>query len=137
MMYTSLLDGLRQYLPIQFPLGVFIHNNMLMAFENMPFTEGVRKAAQLYGARRAMPEDYYWRRHAQGRIQVGQLREAIQAHLRTHAVPGSIAGVPTTDVLMDYLLSRKDSEGWPQVGPTPKAWSVLASLGEWELPPRP
>ncbi len=129
----SVLNGLRKYLPIQFPLGVFIHNNMLMAFEDMPFSEGVKKASHLYGARRAMKEEYYWRRFSQGRINHKHLRDVIQAHIKNSSAPDMVAGVSSVEILLDYLLSKMDSASWPQVGPSPRTWEIINSMGEWEL----
>ena len=49
------LEALESYiakvLPMQNPLGHFVHNNLLMAFEEQEFWAGVEEASNLYEAR--------------------------------------------------------------------------------------
>ncbi len=87
------LDDLRRYLPIQFPLGAFIHNNMLFSFEDRPFAEGVAEAAKLFGAERALPESYYQDKFARGRIQKNWVERGILKWLVQHDLPHTSAGI--------------------------------------------
>jgi len=89
MQLTAVLDGLRRYLPIQFPLGAFIHNNMLFSFEDRPFALGVAEAAKLFGAERALPESYYQDKYARGRIQRRWVEHGLAGWLNEHSLPSS------------------------------------------------
>ena len=57
-------------LPMQGPIGVFVHHNTLQAFEHLPFEEAVIHAAQLFGAEPYMSEAAYRAALARGRIQL-------------------------------------------------------------------
>jgi len=47
------------YLPAQGPIKVFIHHNTLHAFEHLPFEEGVKEGAKLFGCQPFLSEDRY------------------------------------------------------------------------------
>ena len=53
------LEHAAHVLPIQGPIGVFVHHNTLHAFEQLPFEEAVVRAAQLFGAEPYMSEADY------------------------------------------------------------------------------
>ena len=55
-------------LPSQGPITVFVHHNTLHAFEDLPFDEAVKKGAETYGCHPYLPEDFYRREVARGRI---------------------------------------------------------------------
>ena len=55
----SLLGQIRPLLPLQNPLSTFVHNNLLLAFEDRPFHHGAQEAAQIYGARPYCAEEFY------------------------------------------------------------------------------
>lgn len=93
MKLDTLLDDLRRYLPIQFPLGAFIHNNMLFSFEDRPFAQGVAEAAKLFGAQRALPESYYQDKFSRGRIQKRWVQHGIAQWLKDHNLPASSAEI--------------------------------------------
>ena len=57
-------------LPMQGPIGVFVHHNTLHAFEHLSFEEAVIQAAQLFGAEPYMSEAAYRAELARGRIQL-------------------------------------------------------------------
>jgi len=95
------LDELRPFLPIQNPLGVFIHNNMLMNFEDRPFAQGVAEAAHLYGAKRTLKEDYYSARAP--RIRKDYLRTELDGWAREQGIPLKVASLPRGDVLWALL----------------------------------
>lgn len=80
----TLIDELRSFLPIQFPLGVFIHNNMLFHFEDRAFYQGVDEAAELFGAKKALPESYYLDLFRRKRIHPDLLRSELQSWLKVH-----------------------------------------------------
>ena len=56
-------------LPVQGPIGVFVHHNTLHAFEDLSFEEAVIQAAQLFGTEPYMTEAAYRAELARGRIQ--------------------------------------------------------------------
>lgn len=39
-----------RFVPVQGPIGVFIHHNTLHALEHLPFEEAVTQATHLFGA---------------------------------------------------------------------------------------
>lgn len=43
-------------LPAQGPITVFIHHNTLHAFEDLPFTEAVRRGAEVFGCQTYLSE---------------------------------------------------------------------------------
>ncbi len=57
-------------LPVQGPIGVFVHHNTLHAFEHLPFEEAVIQAAQLFDAEPYMSEAAYRAELSRGRIQL-------------------------------------------------------------------
>src|SRR5205085_8679089 len=55
-------------LPMQGPIGVFVHHNTLHAFEELPFEQAVIEASNLFGAEPYMTEAEYRAELARGRI---------------------------------------------------------------------
>ena len=75
--WQKTVKTLRACLPLQNPLQRFLHNNMLMAFEDQDFWEGLEHAADLYRGRMYKPLSFY-RAHLQtGRISEEALFQAI------------------------------------------------------------
>ncbi len=70
----------RPRLPLQNPLWAFVHNNILMQFEERPFLEAVREAAALYRARPFESEAFYRSELARGRIRRECLDEVLARH---------------------------------------------------------
>jgi uncharacterized protein YbcC (UPF0753/DUF2309 family) len=70
-----------RYLPTQGPIGVFIAQNMLQAFEGEPFQEAVKRAAQLYGTQPYWPEARYREEMARGRIQAADIDAVLEQDL--------------------------------------------------------
>jgi uncharacterized protein len=103
MKLTDTLNDLRRYLPIQFPLGAFIHNNMLLSFEDRPFAQGVAEAAKLFGAERALPESYYQDKFSRGRIQRRWVDHGIQLWLKDHAILPSLGGIKLENLLWQMM----------------------------------
>lgn len=82
---SSRLDRVRQaidhaahLLPMQGPIGVFVHHNTLHAFEHLPFEEAVIEAGRLFGAEPYMAEAAYREELARGRIEAEDI-EAVLA----------------------------------------------------------
>jgi uncharacterized protein len=57
-------------LPVQGPMGVFVHHNTLHSFEHLPFGEAVIQAARLFDAEPYMSEAAYRTELSRGRIQL-------------------------------------------------------------------
>lgn len=68
-------------LPMQGPIGVFVHHNTLHAFQELPFEQAVLEASQLFGAEPYMSEAQYRTELARGRIRL----EDIEAVLNREA----------------------------------------------------
>src|SRR5262249_59914562 len=66
-------------LPAQGPITVFIHHNTLHAFEDLPFTEAVRRAAKTFGCQPYFGEDRYRDALARGRIRFVSLDAGLRA----------------------------------------------------------
>ena len=63
------VERVARLLPMQGPIGVFVHHNTLHAFEHLPFEQAVIEAAQLFGSEPYMSEAAYRTELARGRIQ--------------------------------------------------------------------
>jgi uncharacterized protein YbcC (UPF0753/DUF2309 family) len=68
-------------LPLQNPLWAFVHNNILLNFEELPFLDAAREAAALYRARPFETEDFYREDLARGRIRRETLMRVLAARL--------------------------------------------------------
>lgn len=67
-----------RWLPAQGPIKDFVHHNTLHAFQHIGFHDATRAAARLYGARVAMPLDFYLRACQEGRITASALERALE-----------------------------------------------------------
>jgi uncharacterized protein YbcC (UPF0753/DUF2309 family) len=85
----QLVERTAHLLPIQGPIGVFIHHNTLHAFQHLPFEEAVVKASEVFGTEPYMSLPAYERDHRRGRI----LTEDVQAILAREPNADVIAGV--------------------------------------------
>jgi uncharacterized protein YbcC (UPF0753/DUF2309 family) len=68
-------------LPAQGPITVFIHHNTLHAFEELPFSEAVKKGAHVFGCQPFLSEDRYRHELTRGRIRFDELKEALEQDL--------------------------------------------------------
>jgi uncharacterized protein len=66
----SAVEHAAHLLPMQGPIGVFVHHNTLHAFEHLSFEEAVIQAAQLFDAEPYMSEAAYRAELSRGRIQL-------------------------------------------------------------------
>ncbi len=72
-------------LPAQGPITVFIHQNTLHAFEDLPFSEAVKKGANIFGCQPYLTEDRFREALARGRIRFDTLQVVLQLDLGTTA----------------------------------------------------
>src|SRR5260370_28280700 len=75
-------------LPIQGPIGVFIHHNTLHAFQNLPFEQAVIDASHLFGAEPYMSEAAYRAELARGRIQIDDINFVLASEPDAIVFPG-------------------------------------------------
>ncbi len=66
-------------LPMQGPIGVFVHHNTLHAFENLPFEDAVIEASDLFGAEPYMAESAYRAELARGRIHLDDIDAVLDS----------------------------------------------------------
>ncbi|MEJ7606529.1 MAG: putative inorganic carbon transporter subunit DabA [Bryobacteraceae bacterium] len=66
-------------LPMQGPIGVFIHHNTLHAFQHLPFEEAVLEASRLFGTEPYMSEAQFRADFERGRIFAEDLDAVLAA----------------------------------------------------------
>jgi hypothetical protein len=88
------LERAARYLPVQAPLEVFVHNNLLTAFQHLPFHQGLAEAQRKLGIRGYLPEERYRAEFARGRITEADLDAVLadEDYPRTPVAPGFPAG---------------------------------------------
>ena len=64
------VDHAAHLLPMQGPIGVFVHHNTLHAFQDLPFEQAVIEASHLFGSEPYMTEAAYRAELTRGRIQL-------------------------------------------------------------------
>ncbi|MEO7651024.1 MAG: putative inorganic carbon transporter subunit DabA, partial [Bryobacteraceae bacterium] len=77
-------------LPVQGPIGVFIHHNTLHAFQHLPFEEAVVAASEVFGTEPFMSEVAYREQLAKGRIREEDLRAVVNREANEAILPGSL-----------------------------------------------
>src|SRR3954470_4481857 len=70
-------------LPAQGPITVFIHHNTLHAFEDLPFTDAVQKAGEVFGCQPYLSKERYRDELARGRIRFADLEAVLREDLGT------------------------------------------------------
>jgi uncharacterized protein YbcC (UPF0753/DUF2309 family) len=91
-------------LPPQGPVSAFIFLNVLEAFEEIPFDEGIRKGAMLFGCRPYLAEDQYQKQLADGRIRRDDLIAELNADLGARAQE-TVASLCTRLQLREAMLA--------------------------------
>src|SRR5271165_2250983 len=81
------VDHAAHLLPMQGPIGVFVHHNTLHAFQNLPFEEAVIEASHLFGAEPYMSEAAYRAELARGRIRPQDIDDALDSEPGTMVFP--------------------------------------------------
>lgn len=72
------IEQIGKLLPITGPITAFAFLNTLEALEDLPFDEGLKKGARLYGAQPYLAEDVYREKLAAGRIRTEDLVHALR-----------------------------------------------------------
>src|SRR5213075_375173 len=65
------------YLPVQGPIGVFIHHNTLHAFQHLPFEQAVVEAGALFQAEPYLREEVFQADLKRGRIQASDIDHVL------------------------------------------------------------
>ena len=94
----SAIDSAARFLPTQGPIGVFIAQNALQAFECEPFEDAVVHAARLFGTQPYLSEARYRDELARGRIRAADLEAVLDADMRGGA----------GELLVDGRLTLRD-----------------------------
>jgi uncharacterized protein YbcC (UPF0753/DUF2309 family) len=82
------VDHAAHLLPMQGPIGVFIHHNTLHAFQHLPFEQAVVEAGQLFGAEPYMAEAAYRAELTRGRIRLGDIDAVLNSEPDSEVLPG-------------------------------------------------
>jgi uncharacterized protein YbcC (UPF0753/DUF2309 family) len=78
----SAIEHAAALLPIPGPISAFAFLNTLQALEDLPFDEGIKKGARLYGCQPYLDEDRYREKLTQGRIRLEDLSAVLKKDLR-------------------------------------------------------
>ena len=79
------IESAARFLPTQGPIGVFIAQNALQAFECEPFEDAVVHAARLFGTQPYLSEARYREELARGRIRAADLEAVLDGDTRSDA----------------------------------------------------
>ena len=103
------LQHLAHLLPAQAPLRDFVHHNTLHAFQHLPFTDALKEASRLSGARPWLDENRCRELFRQGRVDAGDLDAALRQTAQTRVDELLGDGTPIAlrrgDVLRAALLT--------------------------------
>jgi uncharacterized protein len=73
----AIIKQAAELLPAQGPITVFVHQNSLHAFEDLPFDEAIKKAERVFGCRAYWSEDRYRAELRRERIRFAELQAAL------------------------------------------------------------
>ena len=80
-LFAEVLSQVRSRLPIQNPLHSYVHNNILLMFENQDFHEALSEAQALYRAQAYWPLHRYQGLYAEGEITDDDILRAVDHYL--------------------------------------------------------
>lgn len=130
----AVIEHVAHLLPAQGPISIFIHHNVLHAFEGAPFEDAIAHAARMYGADPFWPAPRYREMFETGRITHDDLREVIDDELGAGAEE-KIAGLVTRRELA-FVATRY---GIPFIRGQALAWHLeqedAAARFRADLPP--
>jgi uncharacterized protein YbcC (UPF0753/DUF2309 family) len=78
-------------LPVQGPIGVFIHHNTLHSFQHLSFEDAVVAASKIYGSEPFMSEAAYRGCLAAGRIRADDIRAVVDREPNAEILPGTLS----------------------------------------------
>src|SRR4051794_6310734 len=98
---AEVIEHASHLLPAQGPITVFIHHNTLHAFEELPFSEAVKKGAYVFGCQPYLSEDRYREELRRGRIRFSDLHDVLEQDLGAR----SAESIPCFGTLLDLRLA--------------------------------
>ena len=75
----KVVEHVAHLLPMQGPIGVFVHHNTLHAFQDLPFEQAVLEASRVFGTEPYMTEAAYRAELARGRIQIEDIDAVLDS----------------------------------------------------------
>ena len=103
------LDHAAHLLPVQGPIGVFIHHNTLHAFQHESFENAVVKAAGVFGAEPFMTEAAYRRDFSRGRIQQADVDWVLAREPNAEVIPGRLDRQTLRRAMIDSRMLALDT----------------------------
>jgi uncharacterized protein YbcC (UPF0753/DUF2309 family) len=100
---TQLIAKVCELLPAQGPISAFVFLNTLQALEDLPFDEGVRRGARLFGCQPYMTEDFYRKKLDQGRIKSADVDAVLSEDLGARG-GDEIVGLATRQQIKTAML---------------------------------
>jgi uncharacterized protein YbcC (UPF0753/DUF2309 family) len=100
----SAIESAARFLPTQGPIGVFIAQNALQAFECEPFEDAVVHAARLYGTQPYLSEARYREELARGRIRAADLEAVLDSDMMGGGEPLANGRLSLRDLRLALLL---------------------------------
>src|SRR5262245_24224850 len=97
------IDHAAHLLPAQGPITVFIHHNTLHAFEELPFTEAVKRAARVFGCQPYLGEERYRQELRRGRIRFADLEAVVRENLGAWADEKVLGGCTRLELRLAML----------------------------------
>ncbi len=95
------VDHAAHYVPVQGPIGVFIHHNTLHAFQHLPFEDAVQQAARLFDTEPFMTEVAYRKDFAGGRIRAKDLDVVLARETDAAIIPNRLSRNQLRHALLD------------------------------------
>lgn len=128
MSFDQLISNIRKKLPIQNPLHSFVHNNILLMFEDKDFHDAVAEAGTLYRARPYWPIYKYIEKFEEKKITEPDIMRAIDHYLGQYAPKVDLESMGLTSKeyyyrLMFSELAFNDDEIQPNI-PNKNLWTT-------------
>ena len=119
---TRAIEHGASLLPAQGPITAFVFLNTLQALEDLPFDEGVRRGARLFGCQPYMTEDLYREKLSTGRIRAFDVAAVLSEDLGEHAT------AQICSLASRFEIRRAMLEHPLRIGPTEELrWFVAES----------
>jgi uncharacterized protein YbcC (UPF0753/DUF2309 family) len=137
------VDHAAHLLPVQGPIGVFIHHNTLHSFQHKRFEEAVVEAGQIFEAEPFMTETAFRRDFAAGRIKAMDLDWVLDREPNADVIPGRLDRRTLRRAMLNPEMLAVDALSVPylvketgHVSATEKARTIWsACLDRLEAPP--
>ena len=104
------LTSARSILPDQGPIGVFIHHNLLHAFQHLSFHDGIQAGAEALGARPYLNLSEFRTALTVGRIADADIRCEIDRALATRADEQILPGLSRAELWRQLMVTDCDTD---------------------------